>query len=689
MPAWLARAFTTAAKHYQAGLHAEAQQLLIAILEREPRHSDSLYLLGSIAAMGKDLVLAEDFLRQALAIESRKTAYWVLFGNILQQASKLEASADCYKAALALDAHCADAYYNWGNTLERQGRNKDAIACFETTLRLLPHHIQARNNLANQYRQGGRYEEAVAHLEQARREDPTSMPVVLNLGNAYMAMERYDDAIACFDAAIQLAPQASVLYNNKGNTMRTVGRVEEALACYRTALAIDPDRAELHVNLAMALQMQGRMKEALISFRHALALAPEYATASGAALFTLHYDPDLSTLALRDAHVDWATRYAVPLDPGPRTYSRDKDPERELRIGFVSADLRQHPVSFFTAPLLESLNRSQYAATCYFTSNRTDQWTARVRQAAVQWREASGTSDVELAEMIEADGIDILIDLAGHTAGNRLLAFARRPAPVQMSWLGYFNTTGMAAMDYLVVDHVLAPAEEQAPFVEKPLRLKGCYLNYVGPDYAPAVSTLPSAQHGHITYGCFNTLSKVTEDVVALWARVLQAEPLSRLILKNAVLNDGLSRQLYWEMFERAGIRRHRVDLLGEAPHQELLKFYSHVDIALDPFPYNGGTTTCEALWMGVPVVSWAGDRFVSRVGATILTHAGHPEWIARSAEDYIAKAASLARDRDGLAAIRGALRPQVQHSTLGDTVQYTRNWEDALRSVWRDWASR
>jgi protein O-GlcNAc transferase len=684
LPDWLKRAFLASVKHYQAGMFEQARQLLIATLEREPRHSDSLYLLGSIAAQSRDLDLAEELLRQAIAIESRKPVYWVLYGNILQYKNQWDASAECYRAALTLDPNHSDAYYNWGNTFERQQRNREATECFEAALRLHPGHLQARNNLANQYRNAGRLDEAAAHLQQAHRQEPTSVPVILNLGNVYMAMNRHQDAVDCFDAAIQLAPTMSVLYNNKGNALRALTRIEESLAAYRQAIALEPARAEFHVNYGIALQMQGRLPEALASFRQAMTLAPESAAAYGAGLFSLHYDPTLSPMDLCQAHREWARRYAPPTPP--RRHANSRDPERRLRIGLVSADLRQHPVAFFTLPLLEAHDRERYEIVCYSSGGKSDAWTERMRNAADGWCEAAGLTDLELAERIARDEIDILIDLSGHTAGNRLLAFAHKPAPIALSWLGYFNTTGLDAIDYLIVDPILAPPGEQAPFVEKPLRLEGCYLAYTGPAYAPPVSPLPALTHRHITFGCFNTLSKVTGDVVKLWARLLHRVPLSRLILKNSILDDGHSRQLYWEAFAREGIHRHRVDLLGSSPHRDLLAAYQHIDIALDTFPYNGGTTTCEALWMGIPVITQAGGRFVSRVGATILTNAGFPAWVTHSPEDYIEQAAALAADPAALAEIRASLRDRIQRSTLGDTAQFTRRWEHALRMVWHDW---
>jgi len=688
-PDWLKRAFVTAARLMQDGALPEAQKLLIAILEREPRHGDSLYLLGSIAAQSGDVALGEELVRQAVAIDPGKALYWVLLGNIVQRQDRLEESEVCYQTAVATGGDFADAYYNWGNTCERQGRNADARRLFRRAVDLAPDHVEARNNLANQLRNCGELAEAAAHLEYGRRRQPRWMPLSLNLGNVYMAQERFKDALSCFDDAIRLHPEVAVLYSNRGNTLRALDRAAEALAAYDDALARDPARAEFWVNRGVALQTQGRLKEALESFQQSLVGSPDNPVAHGAALFSMHYDPRVNPRALLAAHREWGDRHTAGFarQSGHRNVP---DPERRLRVGYVSGDFRQHPVSFFTAPAWEARNREQVELVAYFCGAKPDKWTARVRNAVDEWVEAAGLSDRELAERVEADRIDVLVDLSGHTAGNRLLAFARRPAPVQISWLGYFNTTGMPAMDYLVVDGVIAPEGEAAPFTEQPLNPGGgCYLSYQGPEYAPAVSAPPSLSGKGVTFGCFNALSKITSNVVALWAAVLETVPGSRLMLKNTVLNDALSRDLYTRAFAEKGIGADRLILLGGSSHRELLAQYAAVDVALDPFPYNGGTTTCEALWMGVPVVTLAGDRFVSRVSATILTHAGCREWVTHSESEYLAAAARLASDSAELSRIRQGLRQRVSASGLGDVQGFQRRWEDAVRSVWRRWCAK
>jgi predicted O-linked N-acetylglucosamine transferase (SPINDLY family) len=354
-------------------------------------------------------------------------------------------------------------------------------------------------------------------------------------------------------------------------------------------------------------------------------------------------------------------------------------------VGYVSGDFRQHPIAYFVAPVLAAQDRGQIETVCY-AGGKADAWTERIRGHASLWRETDGLGDAELAELIERDQIDILVDLAGHTAGNRLLTFARKPAPVQVSWLGYSSTTGMQAMDYLLADSLVAPQEEAAPFVEQALRLPGCFLAYEIPGDAPPVALAPCVERGFITYACCNALSKVGLHVVSVWSEILRRVPTARLVMKNATFDDPASRKFYARQFESCGVRRERVDLLGHSPHRELLAHYAQVDIALDPFPYNGATTTCEALAMGVPVVTLLGNRFISRVGSSILHNAGLPDLVTQSRNEYVEKAIALGQNSSLLAEMRATMRARLAASTLCDTVGFTRRLESAYRDIWRRW---
>ncbi|HYW42860.1 MAG TPA: hypothetical protein VE959_08390 [Bryobacteraceae bacterium] len=438
----------------------------------------------------------------------------------------------------------------------------------------------------------------------------------------------------------------------------------------------------------MLLWRPGRHAEARDAESRGLALKPTFAVGHQIPLFKLHHSPDLTPRALAEEHRQWGLRYAAALWDHGRRHVNSPEPGRRLRVGYVSADFYAHPVSYFTAPVFSAHDREQVEIVCYGL-DRNDSWTLRIRRQAGLWRNMTGLGDAELAEMIERDRIDILVDLAGYTAGNRLLAFARKPAPVQVSWLGYFNTTGMEAMDYLLVDPQLAPPEEEAPFVEKPLRLPGCYLAYEIPAHAPTPAPAPCGYRGFVTYGSFNNMSKVGLEVISVWAEILRRNPTAHIALMNAGLGDGPSRDLYRRHFEDCGITPDRLHLSDRVDRLDVFGAYAHLDLALDPFPYNGGTTTCEALAMGVPVVTLAGDRFVSRVGSTILHNAGLPELIAHSREEYIQKAVELGRNPARLAGLRSSMRARLAQSTLCDIAGFTRKLENAYREIWREWCSR
>lgn len=677
---WIAHAYVAALRHQQSGQTEEAKQLYIRILEQDPRQSDALYFLAALAAPAGDLDLAADLLKQAIAIEPRKTPYFVLLGNVLQRRGQLELSRVCYEQALALDPCSVDAHYNLGNTLERMGANEDATRHLERAVALDPAHLEARNNLGNLYRAAGRNAEALACYEYGLQLAPSSAPLHLNSGNAHMAEGRYAEALACFDRALLVAPGLAPLHNNRGNALRQLGRYTEALEAYGRCLAADPNWTEVLVNLGHTYQALGRMQEALAMFRTVLARHADSPLAASAALFTCHYDPAMSAEALAAEHRAWGQRYGAPLARGSRPFANRPEPDRRLRVGYVSPDFRQHPVAMFTAPVLEAHDRRQVEVFAYPSNSRADEWTARCRAAADHWRPGFAWSDAELAAHVEADRIDVLIDLSGHTAGNRLLAFARQPAPVQITWLGYFNTTGLTAMHYLVGDAVITPPQESGLFTEEVLRLPGAYLCYQRPAYAPP----PDRVDGPPTFGCFNALSKLTPAVVACWARILEAAPEARLLLKNNLLAEEATRRSVEEQFAAHGIGAHRLVLEPGCPHRELLSHYARVDVALDPFPYNGGTTTCEALAQGAPVVTLRGGHFVSRVGATILRHAGLAEWIAEDPAQYAALAlqlAAAARRRD-----RAELIAHVAASPLADVASFTRHLEAAFRKAWRRW---
>jgi protein O-GlcNAc transferase len=533
--------------------------------------------------------------------------------------------------------------------------------------------------------------DALQALQKSTELMPDDAAAHNNLGNALKDLGRLDDAVASYRRALEIDPDNAEAHSNLGNSLKECGKLDEAVASYRRALQIKPDYAEACHNMGNILKDICRLDDAVASYRRALQIKPDLVEAQSNLLFTLNYLADQPSAMLLDEARrcgDLVGRKASPYG----TWLNAPDPDRSLRVGLVSGDFGYHPVGYFLDSILSAL--ASQASTrleliAYSNDARTDALTERIKACCRSWHSAVGLSDAQLAQLIRDDGIDILIDLSGHTEHNRLPMFAWKPAPVQASWLGYFATTGVAAMDYLIADPWTLPESEEAHFTEKIQRLPETYLCFTPPDMDIAVSPLPALINGHITFGCFNTLSKMNDTVVALWARVLHAVPQSRLFLKAKHLDSPSVQQSVLERFSSHGITADRLMLEGAAPRAELLEAYRRVDIALDPFPYPGGTTSIEALWMGVPVLTLMGDRFLSHIGESILQNAGLPEWVAADADGYVARAVSHASDLPRLETLRTGLRQQVLASPLFDAPRFARHFEAALREMWTQWCDR
>jgi predicted O-linked N-acetylglucosamine transferase (SPINDLY family) len=416
-----------------------------------------------------------------------------------------------------------------------------------------------------------------------------------------------------------------------------------------------------------------------------LLLDPDNTVAHDNLLMGMHYDPDYSSEHLYRAAQEWGARndsQDTRLPPPANV----PDPRRRLRIGYVSADFKTHPVGFFIEQVLAHHDKNQFEIFCYSNQATDDDLTMRLRRHSDHWNSILYRSHKEVAQDIRRDGIDILVDLAGHTSGNRLLTFAYKPAPIQATWIGYHATTGLPAMDYIIGDRFLIPPEEERYYVERVVRLPNAYLCFSPPDIEIEPGPLPAAAAGKITFGCFNNTAKLTEAVIACWSRLLHALPQAQLYLKYKAFGDDGVRQRYQGLFAQHGIDTDRIRFAGLSPRQEYLAAYREVDIGLDPFPFNGCTTTMESLWMGVPVVTLRGDRYVGHMGETILKHLGLPECVTDSEDAYIAKAIDLASDLPRLAELRGGLRSRLLNSPLCDGPGFTRDLEAAYRRMWETW---
>lgn len=473
-----------------------------------------------------------------------------------------------------------------------------------------------------------------------------------------------------------------------GNALRMLGRPGPAVEAMEKAVSLNPASGGARINLSMLLWESGRGREAETLLRELVVGTDNAALdAYQNLLLLLNYREDFEPERCYDEHLRWARRYADPLTAAAAAPARPPDPERALNIGYVSPDFRLHPVALFLLPLLVHHDRSRCKVHLYATRSQADDTTERLRAAADAWRDIAALADDAAAAAIREDGIDVLVDLAGHTGWNRLLVFARRPAPVQISWLGYLNTTGMKAMDARLSDAVATPQAFDALHAERIMRLPGCQWCFQPIVEAPEVTPPPSGGDGTITFGSFHNRVKVGPGVVRLWSRLLKQVPRSRLLLMAKGLAEGNQELL--DRFGAEGIDPNRIVLRDAAPYRQYLATYAEVDIALDAFPYSGGTTTCESLWMGVPVVTWSYPAAAGRGAASILTSAGLPELIAQDAGEYLSIAAALAGDRVRLDNLRQSLRQRLRESPLMDARRFAADVEHAYRDLWRAWCSR
>jgi predicted O-linked N-acetylglucosamine transferase (SPINDLY family) len=684
--ATVSEALAIGLRHHQAGRRQAAEQIYRQVLAVEPNHVDALHLLGVIASEAGKHEMAVDYITRAIALAGTEPTFHSNLGTALQAQGRLDEAVACYRRALELKPDYAGAHSNLGSALQAQGKLDEAVVCYRRALEFQPKHAEAHGNLGSALKSQGKLDEAVACYRRALELRPGYAEAHNNLGTALRKLGKADEAVACYRRALELKPDYAAAHYNLGNAVQAQGRPSEAATCYRRALELQPNSAEAHNNLGNALLGQGRLDEAVACYRRAVQLKPDYLDAHNNLLRTIQYQSDATPAELARAHAEYDRQHAEPLRTAWRPHENVRDPHRRLRLGFVSPNFGRHPVSHFLIRAVENLDRGRCEVVGYNDRPANDDLTARFRAAATTWRDVAGLGDQELAEQIRADRIDILFDLAGHTAGNRLRVFARKPAPIQITWIGYEGTTGLGAIDYILADRYTIPPGGEAGYRERVLRMPDGYVCYDPPPTAPEVGPLPAASAGHIRFGSFNSPAKITPQVVGVWAQILSRVPQSRLLLKYHGLGDESVRGRYLNLFTARGADPRQLDFAPASDHAEYLAAYRQVDVALDPFPFGGGVTTCDALWMGVPVVICPGETFASRHGLSHLANVGLTETVARDPDDYIELAVCLAGDRPRLAALRAGLRQRMAASPLCDGKRFAANLMTLLREIWRQW---
>jgi len=503
------------------------------------------------------------------------------------------------------------------------------------------------------------------------------------LAGVFHQARRLDQAERYYRRVLDAGPHPLACVN-LGHICHFTGRLAEAIEWRQKAMALCPDDASLEADLGTSLIFVGRKDEGIERLRRAAEVSRDPAIHS-MYLLNLHYMPSLDSRVLSGEHRRWAEVHS-PRERAKGRHANDRSPDRRLRIGYLSPDFRTHPVAFFFESLLEGHDRGAVEILGYGNVSCPDQTTWRIQAKFNAYRSVCGLDDRAVAAMIEADQIDILVDLAGHTGGNRLGVLALKPAPVQVTYLGYPDTTGMGQVDYRLTDELSTPSALQQYYAEELVHLPEGFLCYRPPEFAPQVDPLPSLKHGHVTFGSFNDTSKVNGPLMVLWAQVLGAIPGSRLLVKSRAGDDPKVRQIVLDQFREVGVTSDRIRIEGQRPAIEYLRLYHQVDIGLDTFPYHGTTTTCDALWMGVPVVSLVGEHHASRVGLSILSRVGLRSLAASSPQEYVAKAAALARQPQTLERLRASLRPCMMASPLRNAKAFARRVETAYREMWHRW---
>ena len=652
-----------------------------------PNYAEAHNNLGQVLQAQDKLDAAVESYHKALALEPDFIEAHYNLGGTLKAQCKFDAAVESYHKALAIKQDYAEAHINLASVLQEQGKLDAAIEHYRYALALKPDNANVYSNMGTVFQKQGKLDAAVESCHKALSLKPDFAEAHGNLGVVLQAQGKLDAAVESYHRALLLKPDFTEALNNLGAVLLTQGKLDAAVESYQQALLLKPDYVEAHGNLGNALKDQGKLDEAIEHYHEALLLKPNYAEAHSNLLFALNFHPGMPREEVYRAAQKYEALIGVPLHPAWPIHGNERNPHRRLRVGYVSPDFRRHAVAYFAESILSNHDKSQVEIYCYAEVMREDEVTGRFRQLADHWHSTVGLHDDAVAQMILEHQIDILVDLAGHTAKNRLLTFARKPAPVQITYLGYPGTTGLSAMDYRLTDQYADPVGvAEAYYSEHLLRLPGSLWCYRPSADMPEASPLPALARGYLTFGSFNSFNKIDEPTLILWAELLRALPTSRLMMLT--VPEGATRLRLVSRFAEFGITAQRLEFHGSLPAIEFHRKFLEVDLTLDPVTVNGATTTCESLWMGVPVMSLVGERFLTRAGLSILNTAGLADFAAASPEDYIRIATHLADNLPLLAEIRAGLRAHVAASPLIDEVGFTRNLENLYREVWGKWCS-
>ena len=680
------RSFTieNALAAHHAGRLEEAEKIYQTLVDINPRYFDALHLLGVVRIAQGRYEEAVASISKAIRHNSRSFDAYYNLGNALSALGRHKEAITNYRRALGINSHHPLAHNNLGIALQALGRLDDAAASYRRAIALDTQYAPAFFNLGNILMALKHYEEAEQSYRRALAIKPDYAEAHHNLGAALYALDRCSEAVLSVHQALKIQPIFSEAWCSLGGMMLRFERYGDALTAFRQSINIQP-MSKAWAGLGYAQMRTGNGSESVQSFRNSLEMDPANIEVHSNYIYSLDFIPEPGFAEHQAERKRWYERYGRQFAATIKPHTNDRNPDRKLRIGYVSADFNHHSPSLAFGPVIRNHDRSQFELFLYSGVVIEGRETQSFREMATAWCDMKDVSDEALNRKIRDDGIDILVDLSGQSLGNRLLVFARKPAPVQVTAWGYATGTGVPTIDYLFADPVSVP-ESARPYFAEAIYDLPCILGHVVPDCVPDVEPLPCADGAPVTFGCLNRLNKITSGVVRVWGRLLREVPESRLLLKDAQLSDPYECQRMIAAFGAEGVTEERLILMSRTPHFEHLAAFGRVDIALDPFPTTGGISTLEAMWMGVPVVALLGNGIPSRVGGAIVSAAGLTDWVANSEDEYVAIAKRFAADPSALVKLRASLRPSMAASPLGDSVQYCRAVEDAYRTMWRRW---
>ena len=691
-------------------------------LELDPGHMPSLANLGSVLVRAGQFTRAEEICRRALAFAPQDASLLNNLGSALRGLNILEEARSCFEKALALQPEHAEAVTNLAMTLCAQGQLGEGIARFQEAVRLRPAIADVHNNLGTALTHARRFDDAIRSFQTAIDLNPKHAEATNNLGSSLRSLGKLDQAIPWFKKAIEINPDLVEGYANlaasqadmndnaaalesidhaiarranvarmhflRGIVLRNLWQHDEGIISIRHAIELDPEVKDAYTSLGYALLEQGDLDGAMAALTRGIEGTPD-ATSHSNVLMTMNYHPGYTPADLLALHQRWATLHEHPLRAGHRPHTNDRSPDRKLRVGYVSPDFRGHSVAFFLEPILAHHDHAQIEVFAYAHIASVDMNTYRLRSQINHWRETASKPYEQVEQMIRDDQIDILVDLAGHTGSNLLPVFARKPAPIQINMIGFPSTTGLTSMNYRITDALCDPPGVSDAFnTESLIRMPRSFWVYQPPADCPPIGNLPADDNGIFTFTSVNNFTKVTPAVQLMWAKLLRATPNSKLIIQTSAMNSPQTKAIVQARFEAEGVSADRLDFRPWSDMKNYLALLERSDITLDPYPFNGGTTTCHSLWMGAPVLTLAGDRHASRMGLSMMTNIGLPEFVAHSPEEYVAIGQRLAGNVPWLREVRRTMRERLLASPLLDAAGHTRELEAVYRQAWTKWCS-